>query len=151
MYIFSSFTCRYGINAILRDLYMNRASGMIENFLRMSNEDFNFLLHLIAPLIAKQDTRLRKSITAKERFVVTLRFLARGESFEDLKYLARISAPSISMIVVEVCTALIKTLSGHIKVRKMKFLIYSIQYNLITKCIRHVIISRYITTWSTFL
>ena len=84
-----------------------------------AHERRRFLIEKVAPLITKQDTRLRKSISAQERLAVTLRFLASGESFEDLKFLARISPHSISKIVMEVCAALIKTLSHQMKVCKM--------------------------------
>lgn len=117
-------TCRYRINATLRDLYMNRTSGMIENFLRISDKDFRFLLNLITPLIAKQDTCLQKSVSVRKRFVVTLWFLASGESFEDLKYWARMSLHSISNIVIEMCNALIQILHNQIKLYKMKILYY---------------------------
>lgn len=44
------------------------------------------LLHLLTPLIKKQDTFLRQSITPHERLTVTLRFLATGRNYEDLKF-----------------------------------------------------------------
>lgn len=108
--------CRYGLNAIMRDLLMEKRSGRIENFLRMSPEDFSTLLNLLSPVISKQDTRLRKAISAKERFIITLRFLSTGNSFEDLSYLARVSPHAISRIVMEVCTALISILSNQMQV-----------------------------------
>ena len=55
------------------------------NYLRMSAENFNVLLDKVKPFIAKRDTVLRKAITAEERLIATLRFLATGRSFEDLK------------------------------------------------------------------
>ncbi len=106
---------------------MEKQSGKIENFLRMSDEDFQFLLNLIAPMISKQDTVMRKAISAKERFLVTLRFLASGESYEDLQYLSRISPQSLSKITIEVCQALIKVLAPQMQVRKN-------QYNKIVRC-----------------
>ncbi len=95
-------------------------SGKLENFLRMSNADFNFLLNSIAPLISKNDTRLRKAISAKERFMVTLRFLASGESYDDLQYVARISPQAISKIVIDVCQAICKILANQIQVRTVE-------------------------------
>lgn len=45
---------------------------------RLDRESFEDILQLISPHISKQDTRLRSSISARERLVVTLRFLATG-------------------------------------------------------------------------
>lgn len=42
--------------------------------LRVSVEDFNFLLEKVAPHITKKDTHLRKAISPKDRLSVTLRF-----------------------------------------------------------------------------
>lgn len=108
---------------------MEKRSGKIENFLRMSDEDFHFLLNLIAPMISKQDTVMRKAISAKERFLVTLRFLATGESYEDLQYLSRISPQSLSTIIIEVCQALIKVLAPQMQVRKNLYnTVHSVSY-----------------------
>jgi hypothetical protein len=59
----------------------------------MSTEDFDYLLNKIKLQISKKDTVLRKAISAEERFAVTLRFLATGDSFQnlssgDIKYCA---------------------------------------------------------------
>ena len=51
----------------------------------MITEDFEFLFARVAPRSAKQDTHLRPAISAKERFVVTLKFLASGENYEDFE------------------------------------------------------------------
>ena len=49
------------------------------DLLRMSVEDFNFLLEKVTPHIIKKDTHLRKAISSKERLSVTIRFLATGK------------------------------------------------------------------------
>lgn len=95
---------------------MERNSGRLDTFLRMTPEDFEFLLTRIAPRIQKRDTHLRKAITAKERFVVTLRFLASGDSYEDLSFLSRISPQSISTIIMEVCHTLVGLLANLLRV-----------------------------------
>ena len=45
----------------------------------MSTADFEFLLEKVTPLIEKENTIMRESISAAERLSVTLRFLATGE------------------------------------------------------------------------
>jgi hypothetical protein len=62
------------------------------NYLRMNEETYLNLLSLVTPLIQKQDTIMREAITPNERLTATLRFLATGRSYEDLKYSTIISA-----------------------------------------------------------
>jgi len=57
------------------------------NFLRMDEDSFQEIFLQVAPQIARQDTQMREAISAGERLVVTLRFLATGESFRSLQYL----------------------------------------------------------------
>lgn len=87
-----------------------------KNFLRMSSTDFENLLCLIGPIISKNNTNYRDSIPAQERFAITLRFLATGDSYHSLMYLFKVSVPSISRIVPEVCNALIEVLKYTVKV-----------------------------------
>ena len=47
-------------------------------FLRMNSDTFKELLDLISPAIATQDTWIRDSISAEQKLVVTLRYLATG-------------------------------------------------------------------------
>jgi hypothetical protein len=46
------------------------------NFTRMSAVEVQSLVNLLGPLIGKQDTAMRNTISVKERVIVTLRFLA---------------------------------------------------------------------------
>lgn len=88
------------------------------NFLRMDEELFTNLLMMVSPLIKKQDTVMRKAIPPADRLAVTLRFLATGNSFEDLKFSSYIAANTISQIIIEACDALRKVLKDYIQVRK---------------------------------
>lgn len=83
---------------------------LYHNFLRMTSDQFDHLLSLVSPLIAKQDTVMRKSISASSRLILTLRFLATGDNFRSLQYLFRIPANTISAIVPEVLDAIYKVL-----------------------------------------
>lgn len=55
--------------------------GDLYNYLRMDQESFEFLLQLIAPKITRQNTKMRQSVTAKERLLATLRYLATGRTY----------------------------------------------------------------------
>ncbi len=100
---------------MLADL-LKEPSGQFENFCRMSNEDFGYLLTQVEPLIAKKNTKWRNAIPPNERLAITLRFLATGDSFSSLHYLFKISPQAISTIVPEVCSAIIKVLQKYVKV-----------------------------------
>lgn len=100
---------------LLNDMFIGN-TGQFQNFCRMSPVDFEFLLNLIEPIIRKQDTNYRESISPKERLAITLRFLATGDSFTSLMYLFKISKQSISTIVIEVCRALNEKLKHQVQV-----------------------------------
>lgn len=92
--------------------------GHFKNFLRMSSSDFEMLLNKIGPIITKQDTNWRRAITTKERLLVTLRFLATGDSYHSLMYLFKMSKQAISLIIPEVCDALSQVLENEVKVSR---------------------------------
>jgi len=94
---------------LLRELEENNPDDY-KNYLRMDSKDFQFLLELIGPNIRKQDTVMRAAISAEERLIATLRFLATGRSYEDLKFSTCISAPSLSFIIPETCKAIFEAL-----------------------------------------
>ena len=72
----------------------------------MSPERLEHLLTLVGPLIQKKDTNFRKAIPASERLMLTLRFLASGDSQRSLTYLFRLGKKTVSRIVSETCKAL---------------------------------------------
>jgi len=80
------------------------------NYLRMSEETYLNLLSLVAPLIRKNDMVMRKAISPHERLTATLRFLATGRSYEDLKFTI-ISPQALSSIIPETCEAIYEVLS----------------------------------------
>ena len=53
---------------------------------------------------------MRRAITSHERLSVTLRFLATGRSYEDLKFSAAISPQALGVIIPETCTAIYEVL-----------------------------------------
>lgn len=86
--------------------------SLYKNFLRMDIHQFKELLNLVEPIISKQDTVMRKSISAKDRLILTLRFLSSGDSFSSLRYLFRIPKCTISTIIPEVLDAIYSVLVG---------------------------------------
>ena len=94
----------FGHVMLLNELRINHPEDY-RNFLRMDEESFDELMDMLTPLIQKKDTRMRQSITPLERLSVTLRYLATGNTFEDLKFLCAISPQTIGRIVVETCSS----------------------------------------------
>lgn len=88
----------------------------LQNFTRMTSEDFEKLITLVGPKIMKQDTKFRKAIPVKDRLALTLRFLASGDSYTSLQYLFKVSKQRISVIIPETCDALTLALKELIKV-----------------------------------
>ncbi|KAF3835412.1 hypothetical protein F7725_027970, partial [Dissostichus mawsoni] len=65
---------------------------------------------LITPLIQRQNTNYRDYISVGERLMVTLQFLATGESFKSLSYQFRVGVSTIRQFVPETCTAIYEVL-----------------------------------------
>lgn len=88
------------------------------NYLWMNEDLFITLLEKMSPLIQKQNTLLRHAITAEERVICTLRYLATGRSFEDLKFSTVISPQAMGHTVPETCRVIFNILlaDGYIKV-----------------------------------
>lgn len=86
----------------------------------MNIDNYNRLLSMVARLITKMNTKHeRESISANERLAVTLRYLATGRTFEDLKFSSTISPTTISLlIVIETCEPIITVLKDYIQILK---------------------------------
>ncbi|CAL1267507.1 unnamed protein product [Larinioides sclopetarius] len=106
---------RRNVASLLRDLRFQESSGQFKNFVRMSSADFEKLICLIGPKVAKKNTKFRAAIPVDERLAITLRFLATGDSYSSLDYLTGVSKQSISFIVMDVCRALIQVLKSYIE------------------------------------
>ncbi|XP_050295245.1 uncharacterized protein LOC126735303 [Anthonomus grandis grandis] len=76
------------------------------SYLRMDETTYRNLLHLVTPIIQKTDTVMKSSITPHERLTATLRFLATGRTYEDLKFSTCISKSALSKIIPETCDAI---------------------------------------------
>uniref|UniRef100_A0A1B6H8T0 DDE Tnp4 domain-containing protein n=1 Tax=Homalodisca liturata TaxID=320908 RepID=A0A1B6H8T0_9HEMI len=72
----------------------------------MSVSSFDYLLSKIADSIRGIDTAMRSCIGNEEKLLVTLRYLATGNSFVDLHHSYRLGVTTIKEIVSRVCSAL---------------------------------------------
>ncbi|XP_068082633.1 uncharacterized protein [Anabrus simplex] len=98
------------LHSLLNNELRLEDSESYKNFLRMDEAQFTKLLNLVEPRIIKMNTNMRESISASRRLVLTLRFLATGESYKSLMYSFRISASAISTIIPETCKAIYESL-----------------------------------------
>lgn len=93
------------------------------NYLRMDEDTYLELLSLVSPLIKHQDTIMRSAITPHERLSATLRFLATGRNYQDLKFSTIISPQALGKIIPETCEAIYQVLQEkYMKVSKLRFI-----------------------------
>ena len=76
-------------------------------FIRMSPEQFEHLLSLVAPCIFKQKMKLREPIGPAERLCITLQYLASGNSQQTQSFHFRIGKATVSKIIAETCNAIL--------------------------------------------
>lgn len=76
------------------------------SYLRMDETAYIELLRLVTPIIKKEDTVMRRSISPHERLSCTLRFLATGRTYRDLRFSAAISHQALSRIIPDTCKAI---------------------------------------------
>ncbi|XP_073444648.1 uncharacterized protein [Dendrobates tinctorius] len=76
------------------------------NYVWIRQDLFEILVERVGAQIQRRDTYLRFSISPAERLMVTLQFLATGESFAFLHYQFRLGILTISGIVQQTCRAL---------------------------------------------
>lgn len=73
---------------LIHEIRNDDEKAFIDMF-RLSGQQFDFLLERIRPLITKQNTNMRKSISAELRLSITLKFLSSGDSYRSLMYFFR--------------------------------------------------------------
>jgi hypothetical protein len=81
-----------------------------KTFLRMDERCFELLLNLIEARIAKQDTLKRHAISARDKLIITLRFLATCETYRSLMYSFRVAESTISLFISVVCRTIYEAL-----------------------------------------
>ena len=78
-----------------------------QNFLRMPPPMFDELLERLSPRLEKEETFMRKPISPGLKLAITLRHFASGQTYSSMKFSWRVPHNTISLIVVEVCQAII--------------------------------------------
>ncbi len=78
-----------------------------KKFVSMQPATFHELLERLGLTIVKKDTWYHKSLYPGLRLVITLHFLATGDSYHSLMYDFRVAHNTISLIVRDECQAII--------------------------------------------
>lgn len=94
------------------------------NYLRMDHTTFSKLLGMVTPYIEKQYTSLRKSISPAQHLLCTLRYLATGVNFEELKFIIAIASQTLGKIIIETCEAITTALKYNIKASNLFIFIH---------------------------
>ena len=83
----------------------------------MMDPVFHRLLDMLSPYITRQDTVMCQAITAEQRLIALLRYLATGRSLQDLKFSIGICPQALGIIMPETCSAIIQVMQkDYIKV-----------------------------------
>ncbi|XP_050296347.1 uncharacterized protein LOC126736161 [Anthonomus grandis grandis] len=94
---------------LLREIKQNEPMDF-KNYLRMDSATFGKLLSMVKNGLTKQHTAMREPISPEQRLTATLRFLATGRSYEDLKYSVGISAQALGYLIPETCAVIFEEL-----------------------------------------
>ena len=81
----------------------------IENF-RMSRETFHILCNQLRPLIQKQNTHMRRSVSTECRVAITLWVLATPGEYCSVAHLFGLARCTVCLIVNETCRAIVNKL-----------------------------------------
>lgn len=96
---------------LVNDEFLKEDHAAFKNYLRMSNESFLKLLAKVETKISKQDTVMRQCISARYKLMVTLRYLATGETYRNLMYSTRIHESTIAQFIPQVCSSIYNVLA----------------------------------------
>uniref|UniRef100_A0A182NVK5 DDE Tnp4 domain-containing protein n=1 Tax=Anopheles dirus TaxID=7168 RepID=A0A182NVK5_9DIPT len=75
---------------LMRSILDEELDNIVVNFMRLSREDFAYLLQLVTPRIRRQDNYMRDAIIPKDNLIIALRFLSSGDSYKSLEYAYRL-------------------------------------------------------------
>lgn len=92
---------------LMRELE-NEDEASFRNFLRIEPMMFRELLARIGPRLTKRTTWYREPLEPGLKLAITIRHLATGDTYKSLMYGFRVPHNTISILVKEVCEALIE-------------------------------------------
>ncbi|KAK9976949.1 hypothetical protein ABG768_018770 [Culter alburnus] len=96
-----------------------------KNFAWLFPTQFHMLKELISPIIQRANTNYQDCLSMGERLMITLRFLATGESFKSLSYQFRVGMSTIQQFVPETCAAIYQVLKDkYLKVYMYLFTVF---------------------------
>ncbi|CAH2088918.1 unnamed protein product [Euphydryas editha] len=90
---------------------LKRDSKIFHTYFRMSLHKFNELVQIMQPYIKREDTLFRKAIGVEEKLMVTMRYLATGDSFKTIAESFRLGYTTVQEIIHTTCPALWEVLS----------------------------------------
>lgn len=96
---------------LIQELRVEDPKAFNEMF-RMNGVQFDIILEKIRPMISRQTTHLRKAIPCETRLMITLKYLATGDSFRSLMHFFRVPHNTISGIIPDTCDALYSALNA---------------------------------------
>ena len=82
--------------------------GGYKHYLTITPDLFHEMVEKVTPRLQKQSTIMREPLQVGLKLVVTLRFLATGNSYPSLQFSFRVEASTICKFVPEVCRAIIE-------------------------------------------
>ena len=85
-------------------------SNDFTKYIRMSPHMYRQLLTKVSPIITKETTNMRETISAGARLEATLQFLTTGCSYSSLQYTSRIARSTLGTIIPETCEAIFQAL-----------------------------------------
>ncbi|CAH0730279.1 unnamed protein product, partial [Brenthis ino] len=105
----------------------------------MDSETLEMLLGMVGPEIQRRDTIMRESVPAKERLLVTLRYLATGESYPELMVSYAVSPQLMSKIIPETCLAIYKALKDeYLKIQDDTADLHGVSQPFISKICKNI-------------
>ena len=86
----------------------NEDPRSFQNFMRMPPAMFDEIVQRLTPRITKKTTDWRAPLDPGLKVAITLRHLASGSKYHDMQYAWRVPHSTISLVVREVCEAIIE-------------------------------------------
>jgi len=94
---------------------------------RVTSGTFTYVLHVIYEDIFRQDTSMRKAVTAKRRLAIALYYLASTSEYRTISNLFGVSISFVCSCIKDVCNAITKLMSSAISFPSGENLLHVIQ------------------------